>query len=123
MGAAAKFDEPWCEHLFKVLGDGEWHGYEALMEEVGPFVPDDLAFEKGEYYRVYHFHRRGEVPKPRQRGGFAATVRTGQRIVLARTIRLLVAHQRVLLESEEQGPRRRRPIRLRMPVDRSESDD
>lgn len=117
MGGQAFFEEPWCEPLFDLLSDGEWHDYETVMNLIGSFVPDDLAFEKGEYYRAYHYLRRKEPVKPRQAGGDAATVRTGQRIVLARTIRLLVARRRIVVESVQQGPRRKSPTRLRMPVD------
>lgn len=117
MGGAATFEEPWCQPLFDVLADGEWHDYETVMNLVGAFVPHDLAWEKGEYYRTYHYVRRGEPVKPRADGDDAATVRSGQRIVVARTIRLLVTRRRIIVESRQQGPRRKTPTRLRMPVD------
>lgn len=123
MGRPSKFDEPWCQPLFILLGDGEWHDYDTMMNQIGPHVPDDTAFEKGEYYRTYHYVRRGLPPKPRQDGGNSATIRTGQRIVIARTIRLLQARQRVFVESIQQGPRRRRPVRVRMVVDGAEATD
>lgn len=123
MGGQAKFNEPWCLALFELLDDGDWHDWETVMKEVGPAVPDELAFEKGEYYRAYYYRRRGETVRPRLLGGKAATIRSGQRLVLTRTIRLLETRRRVILEFEEQGPRRKKPVRLRMPLVSGEQID
>jgi len=88
-------EQPWKTALVEALSDGEWHNYKQIVQDISSSVPPDMGFNKGEYYRQYHYRKKGQEPPKRRYGTDTDTMRTGQRVVLSRTIQNL-CHSHVI---------------------------
>lgn len=108
-------EQPWKQALLEALEGGDWHPYNDVLSAVAPTVPPDMAFQKAEYYRQYHYRKKGKQPSDRQHGTNLDTVKTGQRFIVSRTIQNL--KRRGLVEVEGKtlpGGTRQRPYRIRL---------
>lgn len=101
-----------------MLEDCEWHSYEECLEKCCVLIPVNAAWEKGEYYRTYHFRRRDLPVPPRQVGSDVQTIHTGRRILMGNLIRVMTSRRIVEIGYEAPG-KRRKPERLRL-VNRDE---
>lgn len=108
-------EHPWSKRLVEVLRDGEWHDYGDVVKEASQEVPDELAYNKAEYYREYHYRRRGLEPASRRYGDKDDTIRTGQRFIVSKAIQQLKrrGEVEVLYEQDSSGRTRKRPSKIR----------
>lgn len=103
----------WTVRLLKHLADGEWHPYEEIMDEISPTIPPGTAFRCAEYYRSYYYKKAGREVSDRKYGHTTDTIKTGQRLLLGRSIQGLNRKGRLEVEYDETNPKRKRPIKVR----------
>jgi hypothetical protein len=84
-----------------------------VVKQAGSEVPEKMAYDKAEYYREYHYRRRGLEPAPRRYGDREDTVRTGRRFIVSKAVNLLVKNGRVEVMYENSERSRKRPHKIR----------
>lgn len=111
-----KQEHPWTLAALEQLSDGQWHDYKDVIRVASEQVPEDMAFAKADYYRKYHYSRKGtEAPDTRRHGDRTDTVKTGQRFIASKSLQSLARRGKVVFSYDEADSRtRKRPIAVRL---------
>ncbi len=105
---------PWTLRLLEKIKDGEWYDYRDVLIEVSELVPPGMAWRKAEYYREYHYRSRGKEPSDRKYGDRNDTIKTGQRLIVGKSITDLRRRGRIEVEYDEaSNSKRKTPKRIR----------
>lgn len=106
-------EHAWTLRVIEAISDGEWHAYEDVVKEAMAEVPEQPAFDKAEWYREYHYRKKGKEPAARRYGDREDTIRTGQRFIVSRSIQSLRRRRLVEVQYEDKGGVRKRPTAIR----------
>lgn len=108
-------EHPWTQAILSLLDDGEWHDYRETVRVASACVPEEQAFAKAEYYRQYHYTRRGAMVADRRYGDREDTVKTGQRFIVSKSLQSLAKRGKIELSYDEADTRtRKRPVSVRL---------
>lgn len=80
--SGAPFYTEMANRATELLGDGQWHPYEQVLNALMPLVPPGLALRKSEQERLASLQTRKKEAKPRTRPRTTEElIRSGQRSV------------------------------------------
>lgn len=114
MSTSFNLDVPWVAALLEILEDGEWHFYQEAIDKAGQVIPANLGWEKGEYYRSYHYTRSGKPVQPRKMGTSVETINSGRRIIMSNLVRLLAKRRILEIKYEDPKAKRKSPVKIKL---------